>query len=195
MQSSTGRRLYIADTHFGHANIIKYDKRPFRDVDEMNSEMIRRWNEAVNPCDIVYIIGDFCWKKQSEWYEIVQQLAGNKVLIRGNHDPEQIPGKLLKCFQDVKDIKRIHDGSYEVIMCHYPLMFYPHAYQKNTVMICGHVHVTKENDHMEYWRQQLIELRRDRGDSHGRIINVGAMMPWMDYTPRTLEDILERTRL
>lgn len=188
-------RFYISDTHFGHDNIIKYDKRPFKDVDEMNSEMIRRWNAVVGPDDIVYILGDFCWKKQSEWYDIVKQLAGNKVLIRGNHDLKQMPGGLLKYFQDVKDIKTVHDGSHDVIMCHYPLMFYPHAYQPNMIMLCGHVHNTRENDAMEFLRQAMRDHREGKGDSYARIINVGAMMPWMDYTPRTLQQILERTGL
>lgn len=191
-------RFYISDTHFGHANIIKYDKRPFKDVDEMNSEMIKRWNSVVAPGDTVYILGDFCWKKESEWYDIVQQLTGNKVLIRGNHDLKQMPGKLLKYFQDVKDIKTIHDGDYEVVMCHYPLLFYPHAYQKNTIMLCGHVHLTRECFWLETFRDTMRVFQdkyNEAGGSAARIINVGAMMSWMDYTPRTLEDILERTGL
>ena len=171
-------RFYISDTHFGHANIIKYDKRPFKDVDEMNSEMIKRWNSVVTPGDTVYILGDFS--------------NGN------GEETNQMPGKLLKYFQDVKDIKTIHDGDYEVVMCHYPLLFYPHAYQKNTIMLCGHVHLTRECFWLETFRDTMRvfqEKYNEAGGSAARIINVGAMMSWMDYTPRTLEDILERTGL
>lgn len=63
------RNLYIADTHFGHKNILHYDNRPFTTVEEMNSEMENRWNMAVEPADTVYILGDFCYK--GDWIDIL----------------------------------------------------------------------------------------------------------------------------
>lgn len=49
---------FTADTHFGHANIVKMCQRPFPDVDAMNEAMIAAWNERVQGNDTVYIIGD-----------------------------------------------------------------------------------------------------------------------------------------
>lgn len=44
----------LADTHFGHANVIKYDNRPFADVNEMDNKMIQNWNSVVKPSDTIY---------------------------------------------------------------------------------------------------------------------------------------------
>ena len=37
------------------------DNIPFSSVEEMNSEMIKRWNSVVTKQDNVYILGDFSW--------------------------------------------------------------------------------------------------------------------------------------
>ena len=51
--------LYISDLHFGHTNVIRFDHRPFADVDKMDHCMIKLWNSRVSAEDDVYIIGDF----------------------------------------------------------------------------------------------------------------------------------------
>ncbi len=45
---------FTADTHFNHANVLKYCARPFASIDEMNRELIARWNALVGPEDTVY---------------------------------------------------------------------------------------------------------------------------------------------
>lgn len=45
--------FYISDMHFGHKNVIKFDNRPFNDVDEMDAELIRLWNSKVSAGDHV----------------------------------------------------------------------------------------------------------------------------------------------
>ena len=50
--------FFIADLHFGHKDVIAFDHRPFRDVDEMEEEIIRRWNARVSKDDHVFVIGD-----------------------------------------------------------------------------------------------------------------------------------------
>lgn len=182
---------YISDLHFCHANIIKFDNRPFASVEEMEEEIVRRWNERVQPGDTVYILGDFCWKTGEEWLRILRRLKGNKVLIRGNHDPKHIDGKLAKMFQDVKDYKEILDNGRRVCMCHFPMMLYKHSCSDSTYMLCGHVHITAENDYLEKWRTELRANRKSSSDNCGNIINVGCMMPYMDYTPRTLDELIK----
>lgn len=76
---------FTSDTHFGHANVIDYCDRPFEDVEEMDAEMVRRWNALVKPGDRVYHLGDFAWTLKRA-REIRPQLNGTIRLIIGNHD-------------------------------------------------------------------------------------------------------------
>lgn len=80
----------IGDTHFNHANIIKYCKRPFKDVIHMNEELIRKWNVVVAPEDIVYHVGDVGMSAREgashELPAIMSRLNGTKILTLGNHD-------------------------------------------------------------------------------------------------------------
>ena len=57
-------------------------------------------------------------------------------------------------------------------------------------MLYGHVHNTREYAFLEKLRKELQETRTERSHARAQFINVGCMMPWMDYTPRTLDEIL-----
>ena len=51
--------FFTSDSHFLDEKTLKYRYRPFKDVNEMNSEIVRLWNETVSEDDIVYHLGDF----------------------------------------------------------------------------------------------------------------------------------------
>ena len=82
----------VSDTHFGHAGVCKFTHpddpevklRPWTDPDEMDEEMIRRWNDRVRPNDKVYHLGDVVINRKA--LKTLARLNGDKVLIRGNHD-------------------------------------------------------------------------------------------------------------
>lgn len=77
---------FTSDHHFGHKNILEYEKeaRPFASVEEMNEELIVRWNSVVGSTDRVYHLGDFCFGRHN--IQIASRLNGKKILIMGNHD-------------------------------------------------------------------------------------------------------------
>ena len=182
---------YIADLHFGHENIIRFDDRPFSDAKEMEEVLISNWNSVVKNGDTTYILGDFCWGKEDEWNRIIKLLNGNKVLILGNHDLKNMSAELKKMFQDIKDYKEITDDGKHVIMSHYPMFCYKGSYDPNTYMLHGHVHnCTNEAKWCEKWRKELKKNYYYSYDNRGNIYNVGCMMPWMNYTPRTIEEIV-----
>lgn len=77
--------FFTSDTHFGHKNVIGYCKRPYENTDDMDEDLIARWNAVVLPEDIVYHLGDFSLNK-TKVKKITPRLNGIKKLIAGNHD-------------------------------------------------------------------------------------------------------------
>ena len=72
--------FYTADDHLDHENAISMNKRPFANIQEMNQEIIRRWNAKVKGNDVVYIIGDMFFRSSNP-EEILKQLRGKKRLV------------------------------------------------------------------------------------------------------------------
>lgn len=186
---------YIADTHFGHQNAIRFDNRPWNTAEEMTEGLIERWNSVVNKGDTVYILGDFLWDKSIE-RQVLGRLKGHKALIKGNHFRVSEEGR--QHFIWIKDYAEIKDSGYNVIMCHYPIPFYRASYDPHKIMLCGHVHTTAEDVLLTSLRKQMRETREKTGDkslSCGNILNVGCMKDYMDYTPRDINylvDVLNR---
>ena len=184
---------FISDTHFFHENVIRFDKRPFTSVEEMNAKMRDWWNNTVSEKDRVYILGDFIWLPPSdpEYIKFTKSLNGKKVLIKGNHDNvEKFSSELKNCFEDIKSRKEIKLNKKRIIMDHYPLMMYRHDTDSNVFHFHGHTHITHEQDWVEKWTRALI-FNHGMGQPTGQIINVGCMMPYMNYIPRTMEEIIE----
>lgn len=108
-------RWFTSDTHFGHKGVIEYCKRPFEDVEEMNAELIRRWNVCVKPEDTVYHLGDFSFVGSVATKEIISNLNGGIILIRGNHD-----SKPHRFFKVILPSLMISIGKFSVNLSHYP---------------------------------------------------------------------------
>lgn len=77
---------FISDPHFGHKKIIDLCHRPFASVEEMETELIKRWNAVVAVDDEVYMLGDMFFCGTIKAKEIFAQLRGKKRWIMGNHD-------------------------------------------------------------------------------------------------------------
>lgn len=75
-----------SDNHFNHENIIKYCKRPFSSVEEMNRVMITKWNEKIGKEDIVFHLGDFSFGSIEKIKEVREKLNGIIILLLGNHE-------------------------------------------------------------------------------------------------------------
>jgi calcineurin-like phosphoesterase family protein len=81
----------VSDTHFGHMGVCKFTRndgvtklRPYSTPEEMDEDMIEKWNARVKPTDKVYHLGDVVINRRA--LPTLARLNGDKVLIRGNHD-------------------------------------------------------------------------------------------------------------
>ena len=89
---------YISDTHFYHENIIKICKRPYSTINEMNEDIVKKWNKKVKKGDSVFFLGDFSHKCLDEdAIKIVKELNGKKFFIKGNHDKSSFVSFILTC--------------------------------------------------------------------------------------------------
>ena len=174
---------FTSDTHFGHNGIINYCNRPFSSVEEMNNELIRRWNVCVLPEDTVYHLGDFSFCGLIKTREILSQLNGKIVLIKGNHDKHffRKNGELkndLK-FTNTQLSMEIEIQKTPIMLSHYQYKGYNDIEgrdfsqvqidNKGFYLLHGHVHCGwKTKDHM---------------------INVGVDV-W-NYTPVSEQEIME----
>lgn len=174
-------KFYISDLHFGHNNVLRFDNRPFDTVEEMNNKIIENWNSVVGNKDEVYILGDVFWKNDLAEH-ILPKLKGNKHLIKGNHD--KLSDFMRKYYSSIDEYKRIKDEGRDVILSHYPIAHWDGQFH-GSVHLYGHIHVTQDRAFYDYYGNYC----REKGLKF-QAYNVGCMMGYMDYTPRTLDYII-----
>lgn len=128
-----GKTYFIADTHFGEERIRKYENRPFESAAQMDSELIRRWNNKVSAEDTVYLLGDV----GADGYEseILAKLNGKKILVKGNHDTKSNEEYRNFGFSEVYDCPVIIEGFW--ILSHDALYVNENMPYAN---LFGHVH-------------------------------------------------------
>ena len=125
------RIFIISDTHFHHKNIIKYANRPFRTIEEMDEEMIKRWNNKIGKDDLVIHLGDFALGNKEEIINLKKRLNGNILLLRGNHDHKAIREAGFLIIKGNLEIDNI-------IFSHNPLK--RNEVPKGFINVHGHVH-------------------------------------------------------
>lgn len=131
---SVHEKWFISDTHFFHANILKFTGddgeriRPFNSLDEMHEIMIENWNSVVKDNDYIYHLGDVTFQYHGGFNNLMSRLKGKKRLIIGNHDKIWNPAlsmwfekaALWKGFSEYNftavhiplEIKRLRDGAF-----------------------------------------------------------------------------------
>jgi len=150
--------FFTADTHFFHETLLQsqhFSPRPFDFIEEAHPAMIAAWNARVMPTDTVYHLGDIAMVNQIRparlgfemISEILQQLNGHLVIIKGNHDTRDLFKYLAKhnpvlpdgqpkfAFEDVGRI--IKANHHQFFLTHYPMLF---GKTKSSINLHGHIH-------------------------------------------------------
>jgi calcineurin-like phosphoesterase family protein len=126
----------IADTHFGHANILRYEaaKRPFADLAAHDTGLIDRWNARVGPRDTVWVLGDFAWSPAAA-RAALGALRGRIHLVMGDHDRRWLGGEGLS-FDAVGEVHGAVKFTHDTLLSHVPGYLSP-KYRYN---VHGHTH-------------------------------------------------------
>lgn len=166
--------FFTADHHFAHENVVHYCARPFRDADEMDAELIRRWNEVVGEDDTVYHLGDFTLSGRKAALGYFARLNGHKIVLRyeWHHDRKWLP-KEGASFGGVEFLPPLvvlkMKGYPPITLCHYAMAKW-------------------EKSHRGGWH--LFGHSHGRFQSEGKMLDIG-VDAW-DFAPISLERIAKR---
>lgn len=192
---------YISDLHFGCQN--SFENRTL----EHDKLIIDNWNKVVTNSDTVYVLGDIGrigGNKDNEYLcKCISVLKGKKVCVLGNHDENLKDIRLRQLFVEVCDYKEITDNyngmSHKLVLSHYPILFW-NGQHKGWVHLYGHVHMSDEwgvykqslNYVNDFFKDKTMKGYLDCPPSVA--YNVGACLPYMNYQPRTLKEIISVNR-
>lgn len=176
----------ISDTHFGHEKTCTAFKRadgtalrPFASAEEMDEEMVQRWNSRVRPKDKVYHLGDVVINRRC--LATVARLNGDKVLIIGNHDIFKLED-YLPYFREVRAYHVLNG----LILSHIPV--HPESLGRFGCNIHGHLHANR------VMKARGVDARIGEilysEEVDPRYYNVSVEQT--DFAPVTLEEVVAR---
>jgi len=189
---------YISDLHFGCQN--NFENRTLKH-DQL---IIDNWNRVVTNADTVYILGDIGRigsNKDNEYLcKCLSVLKGKRVAVLGNHDGDLKDIRLRQLFTEVCDRKEIIDNyngmNHKLVLLHSPELFWANQH-KGSVLLYGHLHMSDEWEVYKHCLNYVNNFFKDKTMKGytdcppARAYNVGCMLPYMNYTPRTLKEIIE----
>jgi calcineurin-like phosphoesterase family protein len=123
--------FFISDEHFGHVNILKFCKRPFGTIQEMDDALISNYNSVVKPEDVVIHVGDFTLAPKHVAATYIARLKGKHVFIRGSHD------RWME--NDYTYLREFKINGQGIVACHYAMRVWPKSHY-GTWQVFAHSH-------------------------------------------------------
>lgn len=134
---------FSSDWHLQHKNIIKYDNRPFKDVDHMDQSIMRNCAEILTKGDTLYYLGDLCFGRTHKAEEALFGLSLLEIemfFIKGNHDKKDIIDLYRKYgtyLGEQAKITALHGQ--EVVLNHYAMRVWDKSH-RGVWHLYGHSH-------------------------------------------------------
>jgi len=129
-ETAVGTTWYTSDLHLGHAKIIEYSRRPYKNIAEHDRALVDNWNDRVGKDDTVWVLGDMTIDGgMKRGFEALPRLRGHKRLVSGNHDRcwagksdavRWIPQYLQAGWEIVTPFARAKLGPCKVNLSHFP---------------------------------------------------------------------------
>ena len=140
-----GSKIFLtSDSHWNHENIIRFCNRPFTSLEEMDKALIDNWNNKVPKDGLVFHLGDFAWGGYNVWKNVREQLNGNIILVKGNHDDKNLTPTAEKELFDFATYQlKLEIEGRKIYLNHYPFLCYCGTYREKDQLIFqayGHVH-------------------------------------------------------
>ena len=141
--------LFIADTHFGHENILSVCRPQFSSIEEMDSTMIQNINRKMKKTDTLYILGDFAYRSKQPPQAYLEAIKPRKILIEGNHDRDWLKHlseeEIKRYFVGVYPRHSIKKNGIELHFDHFPRLAWNRShYFAQSFSICGHIHNARD---------------------------------------------------
>lgn len=188
--------VFISDTHFGHANIIKYCDRPFEfpDTSKMDELMLSGLQQADAEGKTIFHMGDFVFNPkhllESKW-----RPTGNHYIILGNHDKyADVDGKYRKLYREFfstivgysykwrENVLYIELDEHKIILSHEPQRFLGSAEYN----IYGH--------HHNNMIRQTDRFKDEYDWLFGSSIHFNAGVELTNYKPISYNDLIQIPR-
>ncbi len=131
---------FTSDHHFFHNNILKFENRPYSNIEEMHEGLIETWNKTVSNKDVVHHLGDFSMGSQDKSVEIAKRLNGKIIIYKGNHDENNKLKRMLKegAIEEYHMVGNyIKRDGFQLWLTHYPLEI---GLRPKKYSIHGHIH-------------------------------------------------------
>ena len=185
---------FTSDLHFCHDKDFVWQARGFESIDEMNAEIVRRWNEVVYPDDDVYVLGDLTLGNVEEGLKLIAKLNGYLHIIRGNHDTDTKASRYLELPNVVSvEFATIYRYKKAIFwLSHYPTITANYdddkPWAQHLVCLFGHTHQTEPFYYLDNGNYYMGK----HAIPNPYMYNVG--MDAHNCTPISIEEIIEDIR-